>query len=118
MNHCVQLIIITETVETKNTLMDAMRTRISPLQLLHKRMKEVLIDEKFSDQALNGLFAFVEKSRRPVENRDHESSCTFVEGVEKSGPIPNAVKVLSRFVETVATAVKKNVPIVETLWKK
>ena len=113
MNHCVQLIIITETVETRNTLMDAVRTRISPWQLLHKRTKEVLIDGKYSDQTLNGLFACKDKSRRPVENRPHESSCAFVEGVKKIVPIAIAVKVLSGFVETVGTVVKKNVPIVE-----
>ena len=61
------------------------------------------------------VLSLQQKSRRPVVNREDESSCTFVQGVEKSGPIPNAVKLLSRFIKTVATAVQKNVPIVETL---
>ena len=42
MNRCVQLVIITKLVETRNALMDAVRIRISPWQLLYKRMKEVI----------------------------------------------------------------------------
>ena len=113
MNGCVQLVIITEAVETRNALMDAVRIRISPWQLLHKRIEEILIDGKLSDQTLNALFACAEKSRRPIENSEHENSCTFVESVEKSGPLANTVKILSGFVETVATGLKKNVPIVK-----
>ena len=108
MNHCVQLVIVTEAVETRSTLMDEVRIRISERQLLHKRMKEVLIAGKISNQTLNGLFACLDKSRRPVENREHESSCTFVEGVKRSRPA-NVVKVLSGFE---GIFLKKNVLIV------
>ena len=111
MNRCVRLVIITETLGTRNALMDAVRIRISPWQLLYKRMKEVLIYGKLSDQALNGLFAYVEKSKRPVENYEHETSCTFAEAVEEAAPIAEGLNVLSGFVETVATVVKKSVPI-------
>ena len=105
MNHCVQLFITTETVETRNALMCAVRIRISPWQLLHTRMKEVLLDE-VCDQTLNALLACA-KRRRPVENHEYKNSCAIVEAVEEGAPIAKGLNVLSGFVETVATVVKR-----------
>ena len=80
-------------------------------------MKEVLIAGNMSNQTLNGLFACVDKGRIPVENRELESSCTFVEGVKKSGPA-NVVKVLPGFEGNIGIVVKKNVSIVKDVAKE
>ena len=110
MNHCVQLVIATETVETRNALMGAVRIRISPWQLLYTRIKKVLLDEKMCDQALNALLPCA-KRMRPVENHVYKNSCTLVEAVEDGAPIAKGLNVLSGFVETVAIVAKRCVAI-------
>ena len=41
-----------DTVDEMNELIDAVQIRISPWQLLYRRMKEVLLDEMLSDKML------------------------------------------------------------------
>ena len=69
-------------------------------------MKEVLLDEKVSDKALKALFVCAEKSSGPIENREHETSCTLVEEIEERAPTAEGLNLLTGFVETVATGVK------------
>ena len=59
--------------------MNAVRIRISPWQLLYRRMKEVLLNEMLTNKVLKALFVCAQKSSGPVENCDHETSCTFDE---------------------------------------
>ena len=67
--------------------MDALRVRISPWQLLYRRIKEGLLDEKMCDKQLKALFVCAENSSGLVENFEHETSCTFVQEMEEGVPI-------------------------------
>ena len=91
--------------------MDALRIRISQWQLLYRRMKAALLDEIVSDKQPKALFVCAEKSSGPVENFEHETSCTFVKEMEEGAPIAEGLNLLSGFVETVASVVKRFVPI-------
>ena len=108
-----QLVVISDTVGERNALMDAVRIRISPWQLLYKRTKDVLLDSKLSDKALKELFVCVEKSNGIVEDLGHEKPSALVETIEEVAPIAVGLDLLCGFVETVATVVKKNVPVVK-----
>ena len=107
----VQLVVISRTVDERNALMDAVRICMSPWQLLHKRMKELLIDRKLSDEALKELFNCVEKSNGIVEDPEREEPSRLVEMMEEGAPIAEGLNFLSGFVETVAAVVKKSVPV-------
>ena len=76
--------------------MDALRIRISPWQLLYERMKDVLLDEKVFDKALKAIFVRAEKSSGPVENSEHDTSCTFVEEMEEGAPLADVLNLFSR----------------------
>ena len=54
-NHCVRLVIASDTVDEMNPLMDAVRIQISPWQLVYRRVKEIFLDEKLSDKVLKVL---------------------------------------------------------------
>ena len=54
-NHYVRLVITSDTVDERNALMDAIRIRTSPCQLVYRRMKEVLLYQKLSDKVLKTL---------------------------------------------------------------
>ena len=109
----VQLVVISDTVGERNALMDAVRIRISPWQLLYKRTKEVLLDSKLSEKALKELFICVEKSNGIAEDPGHENPFAFVETTEEVTPIAEGLDLMCGFVETVATVVKKSVPVVK-----
>ena len=49
-NHYVRLVIASDTVDEMNALMDAIRIRISPRQLVYIRIKEIFLDEKLSNE--------------------------------------------------------------------
>ena len=110
-SRCVQLVVISDTVDERNALMDAVRIRMSPWQLLHKRMKEILLDTKLSGKALKALFVCAEKSNGTVKDHDHEEPSTFVETLEERASVAEGLDLLCGFVETVATVVKKSVPV-------
>ena len=74
-------------------------------------MKDVLLDEKLFDNALKALFVRAEKSFGPVENCEHKTSRTFVEEVDEGTPKAKGLNLLPRFVETVATVVRRCVSI-------
>ena len=116
-NHYVRLFVTFNTVDESNAVMDAARIRISPKQL-YRRMKEVLMAEKLSDEALKAVIVFAEKSSRPVENCELETSCTFVVEMEEVDPIADDMNLLSVFVETVDSVMKRCMPVAKDIAKK
>ena len=57
-----QLDIIFNTVDERNAVMEHLRIGKSPWQLLHRRMKEGLLDSNLSDKVLKDLFNCIGKS--------------------------------------------------------
>ena len=108
-----RLVFTSDIVHERNALMDSLsvRIRISPWQLLYRRMKKVLLDENMADKVLKEQFVCAEKSSGPIETCEHETSCMFVEEMEKGVPIAEIFNLLSGFVETVATAGKRCVRV-------
>ena len=64
---------------------------------------------------LKALFVCAEKSSGLVENCQYEASCTFVEGMEEGAAIADNMNLWSGFVETVATNVKRCVPVAKDI---
>ena len=122
-NDYVRLFVTFNTVDESNAVMDAARIRISPCQLqlqllLYRRMKEVLMDEKVSGKALKALFVCAEKNSGPVENCELETSYTFVEEIEEGVPIADDMNLLCGFVETVASVMKRCMPVAKDVAKE
>ena len=110
-NRRVQLVVISSSVDERNALMNVVRIRISPWQLLHRRMKELLLDARLSDKALKALFVTAEKSYGTILSCVHKEPSTFVEAVEEGAPVAEGLNLLSGIVETASTVVKKSVPL-------
>ena len=83
MNLFVRLVIISDTGNESNALMDAVRIRIWQWQLLDRGVKEVLLSEKLSDKLQKALIVRTEKRSGPIEDCEHETSCTFVQEMEE-----------------------------------
>ena len=47
----------------------------------------------------------------PVENQEHETSCTFVEEMEEGAPIAEVLNLLSGFAESISIFVRRFVPV-------
>ena len=69
---CVQFDIIFDTVVERNAVMEQVRIRKSPWQLLHRRMKEALHDSKLSDKVLKDLFNCFVKGTVTDEDHAHQ----------------------------------------------
>ena len=67
--------------------MDAVRILVAQWLLLYRSMKEVLLDEKVPDKVLKALSVSGENNSEPVENCEHETSCTYVQEMEEGEPI-------------------------------
>ena len=107
----VRLVLVCDSAEKMNTLMEAVRILIAPWQLLHKRMKEVLLDPELSAKALKALSICAGEKPGAAEHHDRLEHCIFVDTMEKGAAIAEGVNFLCGYVETVATVVKKSVPV-------
>ena len=106
----IRLVVICDSTEKRNALVDAVRILISPWQLLHKRMKEVLVDPNLSDKALKALSICTGKKSGTVEDHCRDEPSTFVRMMEEGAPITERVNLFCGYVETIATIIKKSVP--------
>ena len=101
----VKLDIIFETADEKNAIIEQVRIRMSPWQLLYRRMKEAIRDGKLSWKMLKDMFGRAKNS--PVTAEDHASAKSFplVDALEEGG---KGVNVPTEFLQAAATIVKKS----------
>ena len=101
----VQLHIIFVIVDERNAVMEQVRIRKSPWQLLHRWMKGTLLDSNLSDKVINDLLNCVGKSTATIEDRAHQKSSASMDVVEEGA---RGLNVLTGFVKAIATIMKKS----------
>ena len=106
-NHYVRLVIASDTVDEMNSPMDAVRIRISPWQLVYRRIKE----NPSMRSWLKSAESAISLCSGPVENWKHETSCIFVEETVEGAPIAEVLNLLSGSVETVGIFVRRCLPV-------
>ena len=117
-NRPTRLVLICDSREKKNALMEAVRMLITPWQLLHIRMKEVMLDPELSAKELKALSICAEMKPGAAEHHSCEEPHAFMATMEKAAPIAEGVNLLCGYVETVATVLKKSVPVAKDVAEK
>ena len=101
----VKLDIIFDTADERNAIMEQVRIRVAPWELLYRRMKEAMRDGKLSGKVLKDLFGCAENSTGTAEDHASAKSFPFVDVLEEGGKGLNA---LTGFLQAAATIVKKS----------
>ena len=86
--------------------MEQVRTRKLPWQLLHRRMKEALLESTLSDMVLKDLYNCVGKSAVTFEDHAHQKSSPSMDMFEAGS---QGVNVLTGFAQAVAMIMENGV---------
>ena len=97
--------IIFETADERNAIMEQVRIRVSPWQLLYRRMKEAIRNGKLSEKVLKDMFGSAENSLGTAEDHASAKSFPLVDALEKG---EKRVNVLTGFLQAAATIVKNS----------
>ena len=101
----VKLDIIFETADKKNATIEQVRIRMSPWQLLYRRLKEAIRVGKLSEKMFKDLFGRAKNSPVTAEDDASVKSFPLVDELEEGG---KGVNVLTEFLQAAATIMKKS----------
>lgn len=110
----VQVIVAADSENIRNIWMNTVRNQISLWQLLHHRMKQVLLTSTLSENTLQSMF-MSSKNCPQTDNMDNdpETPINTADFAEQGIAAVEGIYVLSGFIQAVATVAKKSAPLIQ-----
>lgn len=106
-----ELVVVANTVEERDALMNAVRIRICPWQVLYRRFKDELLDKTLSQEVLCAITGASKVKQNDGKDRTPRLSPTEIVGqIEHARKLPETVDKLPGLAQKAATVVKTSAP--------